>query len=136
MKNFRQKRFSALASYSTPRPPGESLTPNTVKSRYGLVRGDVVFEQQIVPFERRGADSSRKEAKTQRKPRTELCDAWCGAPFSELPFPSQRHSQPSGMRSDRGIEVGDHSPFAVRQSLKFHVRDVVARGAVGFAVGG
>ena len=56
--------------------------------------------------------------------------------FSELPFPSQRHSQPSGMRSDRGIEVGDHSPFAVRQSLKFHVRDVVARGAVGFAVGG
>jgi len=102
----------------------------------------VVFEQQIVPFERRGADGSRKEAKTQRKPRTALCDAWCGAPFFGTPipipaaFPSQRHSQPSGMRCDRGIEVGDHSPFAVRQSLKFHVRDVVARGAVGFAVGG
>jgi hypothetical protein len=32
--------------------------------------------------------------------------------------------------------VGEHSPFAVRQSLKFNVRDVVTRGAVGFAVGG
>ena len=29
--------------------------PNTVKSRYGLVRGDVVFKQQIVTFEGRGA---------------------------------------------------------------------------------
>ena len=35
-----------------------------------------------------------------------------------------------------GDEVGEHSPFAVRQSLKFNVRDVVNRGAVGFAVGG
>ena len=40
------------------------------------------------------------------------------------------------MRSGRGIVVGEHSPFAVRQSLKFNVRDVVTRGAVGFAVGG
>ena len=46
------------------------------------------------------------------------------------------HSHPSGRRSDRGIEVGNHSPFAVCQSLKFHVRYVVARGVVGFAVGG
>ncbi len=40
------------------------------------------------------------------------------------------------MGSGRGIEVSEHSPFAVRQSLKFNVRDVVTRGAVGFAVGG
>ena len=32
--------------------------------------------------------------------------------------------------------VGDHSPFAVRQSLKFNVRDVVTREVVGFAVDG
>ena len=32
--------------------------------------------------------------------------------------------------------MGEPSPFAVRQSLKFNVRDVVTRGAVGFAVGG
>ena len=34
----------------------------------------------------RGADGSRKEAKTQRKPRTGLCDAWCGAPFFVTPI--------------------------------------------------
>ena len=34
----------------------------------------------------RGADGSRKEAKTQRKPRTGLCDAWCGAPFFATPI--------------------------------------------------
>jgi hypothetical protein len=32
--------------------------------------------------------------------------------------------------------VGQPSPFAARQSLKFNVRDVVRRGTVGFAVGG
>ncbi len=34
----------------------------------------------------RGADGSRKEAKTQRKPRTGLCDAWCGGPFFVTPI--------------------------------------------------
>jgi len=34
----------------------------------------------------RGADGSRKEAKTQRKPRTGLCDARCGAPFFATPI--------------------------------------------------
>ncbi len=34
----------------------------------------------------RGADGSRKEAKTQRKPRTGLCDAWCGAPSFVTPI--------------------------------------------------
>jgi hypothetical protein len=34
----------------------------------------------------RGADGSRKETKTQRKPRTGLCDAWCGAPFFVTPI--------------------------------------------------
>ena len=38
-------------------PIAYRLKPNTVKSRYGLVRGDVVFEQQIVTFKRRGAKS-------------------------------------------------------------------------------
>ena len=32
--------------------------------------------------------------------------------------------------------MGEPLPFAARQSLKFNVRDVVTRGAVGFAVGG
>ena len=51
--------------------------------------------------------------------------------FSQLPFTSQREEKRPG-----GDEIGEHSPVAVRQSLKFNVRDVVTRGAVGFAVGG
>ncbi len=41
-----------------------------------------------------------------------------------------------GEKKRPGDEVGDHSPVAVRQSLKFNVRDVVTREVVGFAVGG
>ena len=40
---------------------------------------------------------SRKEAKSQRKPRTRLCHAWSGAPF----FRSSP-SNPKGRRSEQG----------------------------------
>jgi hypothetical protein len=102
------KRSAAHFSNHRPRNPpaiAAFLKPKAVKSRYGLVRGDVVFEQQIVTVEgrgqdlsvacprsmalcgrARGTDGSRKEAKTQRKPRTGLCDAWCGAPFFVTPI--------------------------------------------------
>ena len=42
----------------------------------------------------------------------------------------------AGDEKGLGDEVGEHAQFVVRQWLKFNVRSVVMRGAVGFAVGG
>jgi len=62
----------------------------------------------------RGADGSRKEAKTQRKPRTGLCDARrkenrepvCVMLSAEHLFRNS-HSHPSGKRSDRGMRLAN-----------------------------
>ena len=54
----------------------------------------------------RGTRGSRKDAKTQRKPRTRLCYAWSGA-TTFLNSPS-----PPGEEKGSGDEVGKHAQFA------------------------
>ena len=70
--------------------------------------------------------------KQRRKENREPVCVMLGAEhlFSQLPFTSQWEEKRPG------DEVGEYAQFAVRQSLKFNAHDVVARGAVGFAVGG
>ena len=65
-----------------------------------------------------------------KKTKAGLCDARSRAHFV-LYFRFRRRGGEA-----TGGEVGDHSPFAVRQLLKFNVRDVVTREVVGFAVDG
>ena len=88
-------------------------------------RRDTNYQAQAM-----GANDSRKETKTQRKPKPGC--VMLGAELTLFFTPVFV----VGEEKRPGIEVGQPSPFAVRQSLKFNVRDVVRRGTVGFAVGG
>ncbi len=78
----------------------------------------------------RGAEGSRKETKTQRKPKPGCMMLGAGLTLFFTPV------FVVGEEKGSGDEMGDQSQFAVRQSLKFNVRGVATRGAVGFAVGG